>query len=291
LVEAIGRARLSVDMAAYSLNLWSIRDALIGAHRRGVTVRIVMESDNMDVSEVQDLIGAGIPVVGDQHEGLMHDKFVILDREEVWTGSMNYTVSGVYKDNNDLLWIRSGQLARVYTDEFEKMFSQHHFGPEKYILPTRISLDLDELPVEVYFSPQDGAESRLLDLIRAARESIRFLAFSFTSNDLGEAIIEKARSGVVVTGVMDSSQVKADEGTEYDLFRQAGLDVRLDGNQKGLMHHKLILTDEAIVVTGSFNFTNSAETRNDENMLVLSSRELAARYLQEFSKVFDQAKP
>ena len=91
LAGAIDSARLSVDVAAYSLNLWSIRDALISAYRRGVQVRVVMESDNMDVPEVQELIGAGIPVHGDQREGLMHDKFVVIDRYEVWTGSMNYT--------------------------------------------------------------------------------------------------------------------------------------------------------------------------------------------------------
>ena len=95
-----------------SLNLWSIRDALLHAHQRGVVVRLVMESDNMDTSEVQDLLDAGIHIIGDQREGLMHDKFVVIDRSEVWTGSMNYTVTGAYKDNNNLLLIRSAQLTK-----------------------------------------------------------------------------------------------------------------------------------------------------------------------------------
>ena len=119
LAAAIDGARLSVDVAAYSLNLWSIRDALIHASQRGVMVRMVMESDNMDDAEVQDLLDAGIPIIGDQHEGLMHDKFVSIDRSEVWTGSMNYTVGGAYKDNNNLIRIRSVQVAQDYTNEFE----------------------------------------------------------------------------------------------------------------------------------------------------------------------------
>ena len=79
LENAIDQTRLSVDVAAYSFNLWSLENALIRAHKRGVVVRIVMESDNMDNQEVHEIKDAGIPVVGDQQEGLMHDKFMVLD--------------------------------------------------------------------------------------------------------------------------------------------------------------------------------------------------------------------
>jgi phosphatidylserine/phosphatidylglycerophosphate/cardiolipin synthase-like enzyme len=84
LVEAIDAARLSIDVAAYSLSLNSVRNALIRAHDRGVTVRMVMESTNMDRSDPQQLIEAGIPIFGDNRDGLMHDKFIIIDRSEVW---------------------------------------------------------------------------------------------------------------------------------------------------------------------------------------------------------------
>ncbi|MGB6422002.1 MAG: phospholipase D-like domain-containing protein [Anaerolineales bacterium] len=89
LADAIRDARVSVDMAIHFLDLWSIRDALIDAHRRGVTVRLVTESDNMDVPEIQELRAAGIPVLGDRREGCMHNKFVVIDRQEIWTGSLN----------------------------------------------------------------------------------------------------------------------------------------------------------------------------------------------------------
>jgi phosphatidylserine/phosphatidylglycerophosphate/cardiolipin synthase-like enzyme len=118
LAEAINGARLSVDVAAYSLNLWSIRDALVHAFQRGVKVRMVMESDNMDGREVQDLKDAGIQIIGDQREGLMHNKFMIIDRSEVWIGSLNYTVSSAYRDNNNLIRIKSVQAAEDYTNKF-----------------------------------------------------------------------------------------------------------------------------------------------------------------------------
>ena len=80
-------------MAIHFLDLWSIRDALIDAHRRGVAVRLVTESDNMHVPEIQEVREAGIPVLGDRREGRMHNKFVVIDRQEVWTGSLNLFIS------------------------------------------------------------------------------------------------------------------------------------------------------------------------------------------------------
>ena len=88
LAAAIDEARFSVDVAALDLDLWSLRDALIAAHRRGVTVRVVVDSDNFDVDEIQQLIDAGIEVVQDRRPSLMHHKFIVIDRSQVWTGSM-----------------------------------------------------------------------------------------------------------------------------------------------------------------------------------------------------------
>jgi phosphatidylserine/phosphatidylglycerophosphate/cardiolipin synthase-like enzyme len=291
LVDAIQQARLSVDVAAYSLNLWSIRDALIDTHQRGVVVRMVMESDNMDAPEVQDLIAAGIPIVGDQRGGLMHDKFIVIDRSEVWTGSMNYTVSGAYKDNNNLVRLLSSQVAQDYTTHFEDMFSSDRFGPDAVADTPYSTLTVEGNLVEILFSPADGVEHRLLQLINNAQQSIDFLAYSFTSNDLGAALLRRADDGVTVRGMMDASQVKTDQGTEYDPFGQAGLDVRLDGNTEGLMHHKVLIIDRRTVVTGSYNFTYSADTSNDENVIILYDPGVAAQFLAEFQRIFEKAQP
>jgi phosphatidylserine/phosphatidylglycerophosphate/cardiolipin synthase-like enzyme len=74
LAEAIFRARLSVEIAMDSLDLWSLREALLAAHRRGVDVRVVVETDNLTSGEVQELIANGIPVQNDRQAGLMHNK-------------------------------------------------------------------------------------------------------------------------------------------------------------------------------------------------------------------------
>lgn len=290
LAAAIDQARLSVDMAAYSLDLWSIRDALVHAHQRGVVVQMVMESDNMDNQEVQQILDAGIPVIGDQREGLMHNKFVVIDRSAVWTGSMNYTTSGTYEDNNNLICIRSTKVAEDYTTEFNQMFVENLFGPDKPVATPNPGLTIDGNPVEIYFSPDNGVAAHILALLQEAQESIYFMAYSFTANDLGDAIRQRAAAGLTVAGVMDDGQINSNRGTEYDPFKQAGLDVRRDGNA-GLMHHKVIIIDRKIVITGSYNFSASAETSNDENVVIIHNADIAAQYLEEFRRVYDQAQP
>lgn len=290
LAAAIDGARLSVDMAVYNFNLWSIRNALLRAHRRGVVVRVVMESDNMDAAEVRALVEAGIPVRGDQHEGLMHNKFVIVDRSEVWTGSMNFSVGGAYKDHNNLIRIRSLLMAENYLTEFEEMFSDRRFGPDRAAATPHPSLTIDGTQVETYFSPDDGVAARIVELVNGAQESVHFMAFSFTSDAIGSAMIEQAQAGIEVRGVMDSGQAASNQGSEYDMFVQAGLDVRLDGSD-GLLHHKVIIIDRSIVITGSYNFTASAEERNDENLVILFSPQAAEAYWQEFRRMLLQTDP
>lgn len=288
LAEAIRKARLSVDVAAYQLDLWSMRDALLEAYRKGVSVRMVVESDNQDEAEMQQLKDAGIPILCDRREGLMHNKFVVIDRREVWTGSMNFTVSGAYRSDNNLIRIRSSRVAQDYTTEFEEMFVDDQFGPGSPANTPYPAVTLDGMPLEVYFSPDDGVEAHLIELVKAAQESVYFLAFSFTSDDLAAAMLERSRAGVTVAGVFEEYQYKTNRGTEYESFASAGLDVRLDGNPDN-MHHKVIIIDERIVVTGSYNFSYNAETLNDENVLVIDHAGIAALYLAEFQRVFAEA--
>ena len=288
LVDAIDAARLSIDVAAYSLTLNSVRNALVRAHDRGVTVRMVMESTNMDRSDPQRLIEAGIPIVGDNQEGLMHNKFMVIDRSEVWMGSMNFTDSGTYDDNNNFFRIRSTKMAENYTKEFEEMFVENKFGPNVVAQTPHPSLTIDDTQVDTYFSPDDGVQAALVPLLSNAQESIYFLAYSFTSNQFGDIVRAKAEQGLTIEGVMDAEQVRSNQGTEYDPFQQAHLQVREDGNE-GLMHHKVFIIDGKIVAFGSYNFSQSAETNNDENLIIVYSEPIAQQFLQEFRRVWNQA--
>lgn len=285
LVEAIGVAKTSVDIAVYSLSLPDVRDALLSAVRRGVTVRLVMESDNLDSEQVQSLLDAKIPILGDRREGLMHNKFMVVDGKEVWTGSMNYTVNGARSDRNDLVHIVSAEVAQDYTTEFEEMFVQDQFGsgsPANTPYPTTALSDGTK--IEVLFSPDDQVADRLIGLIRSAKESITVLAYTWTSNPMADALVEQADRGVNVRMVMDADLAANNTGSDLKRFQQAGMDVKV-WRAGGLMHFKSIIIDGKIVATGSYNFTASAERNNDENMIIIHQPELAAKYLAEFERI------
>lgn len=289
LVKDIDEAQYSVDIAIYRLDLWSVRDALIRAHRRGVTVRMVIESDHILEAEIKDLEAAGIPVVGDRREPLMHHKFVVIDGLVVWTGSMNFTVSGAYRSNNNLICIRSSRVAQNYTREFEEMFIEGRFGALSKPNTPSPKVTADGVLIETYFSPDDGVATRLVDVLRDATSSIDFLVYTFTSDILAEVMIARAQTGVVVRGVMERGQA-SNPGSEYERLRNAGLDVRLDNNP-GNMHHKVIIVDGILVITGSYNFSHTAEESNDENVLILYDVDVGTKYLQEFEDIFEAATP
>ncbi len=284
LVAAIDQAQVSLDVAAYSMSLRSVRDALLRAQKRGVQVRMVMESTNLGSTVPRALIDAGIPIIGDNRQGLMHDKFVVIDRSEVWMGSMNFTTSGTYEDHNNLVRIRSAEVAEDYTVEFEEMFNRDFFGPDTLAQTPNPHLKIDGVALEVYFSPDYKGARRIVELLRGAQENITFMAYSFTASDFGKIISQKAKQGLEINGVMETEQINSNKGTQYSYFEKASLPVYPDGHE-GQMHHKVFIIDRRIVITGSYNFSASAEKNNDENLIIFFDPQIAAQYLAEFNRV------
>jgi len=287
LAAAIDAAEATVDVAVYELELGSIRDALILAHSRDVSVRVVTETDNINSPGIGALQAAGIPVRGDERAGLMHHKFVVIDGSQVWTGSMNLTVSSAYRGNNNLLRLSSTWLADQYRREFEEMFVLDRFGALSLPALPGIGTEIGDVRVELRFSPEGGVAERIVELLLGAQQSIQIMAYNLTLDSISEAILERAAAGVAVQGVFDEGQAQ-NQGSDVSRLAQAGLDVWLDGNP-GLMHHKVIVVDGELVITGSYNFSRSAEERNDENVLFLFSQELAAQYLLEFERLLAEA--
>jgi phosphatidylserine/phosphatidylglycerophosphate/cardiolipin synthase-like enzyme len=289
LADAIDAARYSVDMAVYRLDLWSIRDALIDAARRGVRVRLVLEGDNAHEPEVESIRQAGIEVVADQRAPLMHHKFVVIDLYEVWSGSMNFTLNGAYRNNNNLIRIQSRQLATAYVSEFEEMFSERRFGALSAPDLAPQEIDLDGGWVMVYFAPDYDVARALDPWLASARSEIDLLVFNFTSDTLAKRLIDRMQAGVHVAGVFESTQA-SNSGGEFDRLRSAGADMRLDRNPND-MHHKVIVIDGTLVITGSYNFSRAAQEENDENLLLIYSPDIAEQYLIEFSRLYEAAAP
>ena len=127
-------AKQSVDVAMRSLSLESITRALITVARRGIPVRVITETDSLTGrSNFQILMDAGIPVIDDQQPGLMNDKFIVIDHSQVWTGSVDFNVSGMFREYNAAIRITSPELAADYTKEFDEMFVNSQFG--KLVVP------------------------------------------------------------------------------------------------------------------------------------------------------------
>ena len=290
LAADIDHARLAVDVAATRLNLPSLCDALIHAHQRGVVVRMLMAPDQMDTVDVQKLIDAEIPVVAAPGAGRMDDNFVILDDKVVWTGSMIFTTSGVYEDESNLIRISSVQAATEYSAQFERLLTNIPLNPGAATATQAPTQTVVANPLEIYFSPSDGIDPHLQDLLLGAKESIYFLAYSFTSNDLGDALLARAKAGIIVAGVMDSGQILSNQGTQFDRFTQAGLEVRKNGNP-GLLHDLFFVIDHSIVVDGSYEFNAGGENPVEENTVIISNPALAAQFIAEYQRIYSQAQP
>lgn len=305
LVRALDGATQQIDAAMFEINSAPVTQALIAAKQRGVTVRVVTD-DRYGVGRPDGTIGAlqaaGIPVVDDgSRSRLMHNKFFVIDRTYVWTGSTNLTHNDLYNNNNNSLLIRSSRLAAYYGAEFEEMFNGQ-FGPTS---PKEFELSVtmdDGTLIEVFFESEGDAGKRLAELIGKAR-SVRFMAFSFTDSlvwrdasgtDQSVMLLLRDRAAARATnvmGIIESSQRSYTQPlycASRAVLPNSLLELRQDGNPN-VLHHKVFIIDEAIVVTGSFNFSSSASRQNDENMIVIHNPALAQAYLEEFGKRWAEA--
>jgi phosphatidylserine/phosphatidylglycerophosphate/cardiolipin synthase-like enzyme len=226
---------------------------------------------------------ARIPIVEDSRRPIMHHKFVVADEEWVLTGSWNFTDGDTYRLNNHAIVIQSRDLASNYRAEFEKMFGTKAFGAAKAPGVPHPRLTIAGTQVENYFSPKDNVAAQVIRWVSSARQQIHFMAFSFTHDGIGDAMLERARTGVQVGGVFETTGSET-QFSEFRRMKQAGLDVLQDGSP-WVMHHKVIVIDGRVVVFGSFNFSANADRDNDENLLVVDDPGLAAAFEAEYQRM------
>lgn len=141
-----------------------------------------------------------------------------------------------------------------------------------------------DTPAEAYFSPHGGAQAGVLKAIRSARKSIRVSAFILSSAPMAEALAAAKKRGVDVEAVLDGPRA-GKASSKASILTAAGISVYVDRfHEKGNYHNKTMIIDGKRVLTGSFNFSPKAENANAENLLIIDSPELAARYLEEYAK-------
>ena len=290
IVADIDAAQRRVELASFDFDLPKIADALIRAKQRGVEVRVSIDGENLEAAEVAELTGnlenAGIPVFYDERQAFMHNKFIVVDDSIVWTGSMNLTANDGFRNNNNMLRIVDQGLAANYTAKSEDIFSGQGgtAGGSVLVNPT---LTLGGSSVVNAFSPDDPITDEIVQRLEAAQQSIEVMAFAFTSDPVADQLIAAKDRGLPVRVVMEGRNAKG-TGSEMAKLREAGVDIHSDGNCY-IMHHKVIIIDDHLVITGSFNFTRSAQDQNDENVLIIDDASVAARYKEEFARVYQQA--
>jgi len=294
LIAQIASAQISIHIAAFEFDLVEVAEALIEARERGVVVQWVtddeygIEADEDEGNHLfEQMENAGIEVKNDQRAGLMHNKFWIFDGKLVWTGSTNITQNGTLLNNNNVILLNSKELADIYEREFQEMWADSQFGTTSPSTIDQQNLKIDESTILVRFAAEDDVGSLLAELLGRAQSEIRFMAFSFTDDDMGGSILQQARDGVSVAGIFE----QRGSLTEYSEFPQLycnGVSVRLDGNPR-TMHHKVLIVDRQIVVTGSFNFSSNADNSNDENVIMIDNSQIAGEYLKEFDRLWAES--
>jgi phosphatidylserine/phosphatidylglycerophosphate/cardiolipin synthase-like enzyme len=288
-IKIMREAKKSLDVAVFDIDEPGSCHALIDAQKRGVKVRVLTDSDNLGESGnpsvprrvLQEMRKAGIKIKDDKRTAFMHHKFVIMDDKVVLTGSTNLTENSLFRDNNNSLKISSPELAANYKAEFNRMYDKGILGPNPHEMPFN-AVKVDGANIRVYFSPKGGTKEAILNELRGAKRSIRFMTFSLTDKDIQKILFDKVDTGKTVEGIFDGCMI-SEYSLYYSMLRNK-IPVLIDGNQ-AILHDKIFIIDNNTVITGSYNFSNNAELSNNENTLVIKSTEIAKFYNAEFDRL------
>ena len=296
LISLIDAAQTSVDVALYNNDQTALVDVLKAAHNRGVRVRYLADkaTANQALTPPPPFL-----VLKGNINGLMHNKFVVIDAGSVnnsWvmTGTMNFTTQNMFTDFNSSLFIQDQSLAKTYVKEFEEMWGTNTASPD--IFAAKFGADktdntphrfkIGTIDMECFFSPSDGPTQALVDVVNTANVDLEFETLTFTMNAIGTAVKDRKVAGVNVRGMIEQIN---DQGSEFAFFQTNGVNVK-EHTLPGSLHHKTCIVDATVpasnptVATGSHNWSASAETRNDENLVIIHDAKIANIFLQEFEK-------
>lgn len=308
LVAYINRSVLTLDIAVYNFSqntqTADVAAAVNNAYNRGVTVRWIYNSSsaNSGLSQLNPNIQTLASPNGTGY-GIMHNKFMIIDAASdsdavVWSGSMNWNSDQYNDDVNNVVIFRDKPLAQAFKTEFEEMWgsttstpdlSNSKFGPDKTNNTTHQFI-IDGHLIECYFSPSDQSTNHLLQTLRSADSQLFFGVYTFTDSDAADTIINRYQQhGVYTAGIMDQY---SQSFSAYPLLNTALGSMLKVYSQSTLYHNKMAVIDpcnllsDPVVITGSFNWTQAADTKNDENLLIIHSADVASQYYQSFYKNF-----
>ena len=302
ILRQINEAKNTIDLCMYNNSDNNIVSALKSAQTRGVRVRYIADQETAN-SAINGSVNFKI-LYANPGEGIMHSKFIIADANttdaNIMIGSSNFTNNGFNDDANNILFIKNTELAQAFTTEFEEMWDSS--GPIPGNNPKSGEDKTDNtphhfmivgIPIELYFSPSDHTEEHMDEILLSAQFNIRFAIYTFTSDLLSSRIVQKKNEGILVRGITDNN-----DGSFGKLLymQQNGVDV-LDHTPSSLLHHKYAVIDaeyadsDPVVITGSHNWTYSANNINDETTLFIHDMNLAKLYAAEFNSRYCELAP
>ena len=306
LAAVIASAEREVVVAIYDFDLErggagdAVAEALQAAQARGVSVR-VCDHDERTVErrklypppasppEYVDSLGLDVHPVTD-FLGLMHHKYVVVDRRIVWTGSLNWTDDAFTLQENCVVRVASAELAAAYMTNFEELWARRKVegsGKRKEGW-SGITLDGAGLRVRPYFCPGRGPElaSAIATAVRAARHRIGICSPVLTSGPILGALGDVLTDGrVPITGVVDRTQMdnalhqwtnRSHPSWKAEAYRHIARSVPFAGKRStpwapgrthDYMHAKIVVADDVAFV-GSYNHSRSGE-QNAENVLAI----------------------
>ncbi len=267
-------AQTSIHCAIYDLNLESLQQTF-KTKAAQIDVRIVMDDGYIKKFST--------PFTRADKQGEMHDKFCIVDNRIMFTGSTNPTNNDAHKNNNNLIVTNVSSLLENYEDEFEELWN----GTFKSGKPIKTPLVfLQNTTIQNYFCPEDHCADHIQTELEKAEQSIYFMAFSFTHEQIANILLLKKQDNLTVEGVMEKRTI--DKSSQFDRLNQNGISVLKDGNNQ-TMHQKVFIIDRETVITGSMNPTGNGDKHNDENVLIIHNPVIAGMFMEEYGRVRGEA--
>jgi len=207
-------------------------------------------------------------------EGLMHNKFCVLDEKIVITGSYNPTQNNF--NQNNIIIIESETLAKNYLEEFEEI---KNGGKEK---TKHSTLTFNNKHLQNYFCPDDKCKEKILRELSKAKEKILFMTFTFTDKDISNLLIKKHKEGLEIKGIIEKFQ-----NSKYSVYQTlASNKINISYYEgEGFQHNKVFIIDDKTVITGSYNPTNAANNVNDENIIILTQEDIVKDYVTYFEEL------
>lgn len=263
-LASIESAEHSVLMAIYNLSDTKIVNALRSKADSGVPVTVIVDAKASPQAHRQ--LGPRVKTIRRSPAGLMHLKILVVDNKQVWIGSANMSYNSLRTHGNMILAMDNPPLASAISQYLRAM---PQTGTVSAAPPRPIRFAQEGQDGDLWFLPDMGpALPALLNLIDNAKTSLKVAMFTWTHPKLTEAIIHARNRGVEVTVVIDSKQGQGAGAEVVHDLRQAGIRAYLSKGD-GLLHYKMAIIDESILVLGSANWTRSAFSRNDDCFVIL----------------------